>query len=85
MDKILLFFGLCRIKKVKNVTATMHRHFVACVQNGVESDFGVKPKPGYLPNKCDKWWKETFKDCMAFNSDDINITSEPKFSELCGN
>jgi len=76
MDKILALIGLCRIKKVRNTTATMHRHYVRCVQNGVKDDFGISPKVNYNP---DDWWFSTFDECMCFNSDNVDIVSEPKF------
>lgn len=80
MNKVLGFFGLCTLKKARNVSMFLHKHYVKCVQNGVEKDFDRKPAVGAVYDS-GVWWNENFDHCMkgAGNTDGVDITSEPKF------
>jgi hypothetical protein len=82
LDKILAFFGLCRIAKAKGVSLCMHLHYVRKVQHGVEKDFGVNPNQEAIEITTSAWL-QNFDQAMkeSGSSNGINITNAPKFSD----
>ena len=77
-DALLSFFGLVRISRAENATATLHGFYASCVVAGVQTDFNVPPSPTYAKTT-DKWWREEFRNIIKINSDDIEITTGPYF------
>jgi len=86
LDKILAFFGLCRIEKAKGVSLCMHLHYVRQVQYGVEKDFGVKPNQEAIEITTSAWLQNFYQAMKeSENSNGVNITNAPKFSDCYEN
>ena len=78
MNKLLTFFGLVKIKRVKCLTKLLHLYFNQCVINGVKEDFNVLPINN--PQKtAEKWWNEEFDRILKYNANDVTITTKSIF------
>ena len=80
INKILYFFGLIKISRVKRLTRHLHIHYVSCVLHGVEEDFKVSRKPDAI-QKENEWWNSEFDSILLHHSDDVKITTIPTFGD----
>jgi len=79
MNKLLRFFGLITIKRARNLTASLHIHYVASVVDEVKSDFGAQPVKDFS-DQAKTWWSNEFDALVAKDANDIRIDSVPKLS-----
>ena len=81
MNKILAFFGLTKISRVKNLTWLLHKYYVASVIDGVKRDFGAKQSTEFTFDGEKKWWYDEFDSIMTHHTDEVVVSNiNPKFS-----
>jgi len=78
MNRLLALFGLIKISRAEHLTTLLHRHYAEAVVNGVLDDFGARPRPKFLTHT-EAWWKKEFRSVLKHNTDDVTITTIPKF------
>ena len=84
MNKILSFFGLVRIKRAMELTAKLHLHYVKCIVNEIQKDFGA-PAVSWIFQDAETWWNEEFTEIMKLNADEVIITQKPEFVPVIKN
>jgi len=84
MNKILSFFGLMKIKRARELTAKLHLHYVACIVNEIQKDFG-SPAVSLVFQDAETWWNEEFTEIIKLNSDEVIITQKPEFVPVIKN
>jgi len=82
-NRFLGLFGLMKVKAAKNLSTTLHLHYVKCVLNGVKKDFDVEPVTNIISYD-KKWWETEFTKMVNRGYDELNIITPPKFKESKG-
>lgn len=80
-NKILAFFGLAKISRVKRLTTRMHEYYVQTVNDGVMRDFGVSSQINAV-SEAGAWWSNEFDHILKQQSDDVKIITQPRFRDL---
>lgn len=81
LNKILAIFGLVKISRAKRLTTRMHEYYVQTVNDGVMRDFGVSTANNAVSD-AGAWWSNEFDRILVHQSDDVEITTAPKFREF---